>query len=108
LRREGVRVAIDDFGTGHSSLARLRDLPADTVKIDQSFVRELATDSTAMAITTSIVSLARRLGLEVIAEGIETAEQRDALLEIGCRYGQGFLLGFPFPAGEVVERFAVR
>ncbi len=108
LRREGVRVAIDDFGTGHSSLARLRDLPADTVKIDQSFVRELATDSTALAITASIVSLARRLGLEVIAEGIETVEQRDALLEIGCRYGQGFLLGFPFPAGEVVERFAVR
>lgn len=104
LRREGVRVAIDDFGTGHSSLARLRDLPADIVKIDQSFVREIDGDPTALAITTSIVSLARRLGLEVIAEGVETAAQRSALLELGCRYGQGYLMGFPFPATEIDER----
>ena len=108
LRRDGVRVAIDDFGTGHSSLARLRDLPADTVKIDQSFVCDLATDPTSQAIAASIISLAKRLGLEVIAEGIESEEQRQALVAIGCRYGQGFLLGFPFPAGEVVERSAVR
>jgi diguanylate cyclase (GGDEF)-like protein len=103
LRRHGVRVAIDDFGTGHSSLARLRDLPADTVKIDQAFVRDIATDRASVAITSSIISLARELGLEVIAEGIEQAAQQEVLQRIGCRYGQGYLLCPPQAVADVVN-----
>ena len=103
LRQAGVRVAIDDFGTGHSSLARLRDLPADTVKIDQSFLRDLSADPAALAITGSIISLADRLGLEVVAEGVEFAEQSRILLDLGCRYGQGYLIGPPKRAASVLE-----
>ena len=103
LRQAGVRVAIDDFGTGHSSLARLRDLPADTVKIDQSFIRDLSSDPTALAITGSIISLADRLGLEVVAEGIELPDQVVMLGNLGCRYGQGYLIGSPRRAAEVLE-----
>jgi diguanylate cyclase (GGDEF)-like protein len=105
LRRAGVRVAIDDFGTGHSSLARLRDLPADTVKIDQSFLRNLQNDPTSLAITGAIVSLAQRLGLEVVAEGIESARDATTLAAIGCRFGQGFHIGVPQPADEVIAAF---
>ena len=103
LRQAGVRVAIDDFGTGHSSLARLRDLPADTVKIDQSFIRDLSTDPTALAITGSIISLADRLGLEVVAEGVETVDQVEMLGNLGCRYAQGYLIGAPRRAAVVLE-----
>jgi diguanylate cyclase (GGDEF)-like protein len=103
LRHHGVHVAIDDFGTGHSSLARLRDLPADIVKIDQSFVRELVNDPTVEAITSAIVSLCKRLQLDVIAEGVEEPDQRDALLRVGCRLGQGYLMAAPRPANEVLH-----
>lgn len=103
LRQAGVRVAIDDFGTGHSSLARLRDLPADTVKIDQSFIRDLAADPAALAITGSIIGLADQLGLDVVAEGIEHREQVAMLASLGCRYGQGYLIGPPRKAEQVVE-----
>ena len=103
LRQAGVRVAIDDFGTGHSSLARLRDLPADTVKIDQSFLRDISNDPAALAITGSIISLADRLGLEVVAEGVEESNQAATLLNLGCRYGQGYLIGPPRRAALVIE-----
>jgi diguanylate cyclase (GGDEF)-like protein len=103
LRRHGVHIAIDDFGTGHSSLARLRDLPIDVVKIDQSFVRDLATDATVAAITSMIIELTHRLGLEAIAEGVEHQDQADMLKRLGCRYAQGYLMATPQPAEAVVR-----
>ncbi len=103
LRNAGVRVAIDDFGTGHSSLARLRDLPVDTVKIDRSFIRELSTDPTALAITGTVIGLADRLGLEVVAEGVEHPDQARALVGLGCHLGQGYLIGVPRLVSDLVE-----
>lgn len=100
LRRAGVRVAIDDFGTGHSSVARLHELPVDVVKIDRSFVAAAAPDDAGAGDTTLLVllvDLARRLALDVVAEGIETPRQLEAVRRSGCAYGQGFLLGRPAP-----------
>jgi EAL domain-containing protein (putative c-di-GMP-specific phosphodiesterase class I) len=102
LREHGVRLAIDDFGKGHSSLERLRDLPVSTVKIDRSFVADLPRDRGAAAIAATIIKLAHSLGLQPVAEGIETREQLDFLLAAGCELGQGYLLGRPVPAAELV------
>ena len=101
LRQIGVRIAIDDFGTGYSSLSRLRTLPVDVVKIDQSFVREIADESSPVPLVTSTLTMARALGLQVVAEGIETATQLAFLTANGCDLGQGYLLGRPVPAAEV-------
>jgi diguanylate cyclase (GGDEF)-like protein/PAS domain S-box-containing protein len=101
LREHGVRLAIDDFGKGHSSLERLRELPVTTVKIDRSFVADLPRDRGAAAIAATIIKLAHSLGLQPLAEGIETQEQLDFLVAAGCELGQGFLLGRPVPAGEL-------
>jgi diguanylate cyclase (GGDEF)-like protein len=101
LRAAGVRIAIDDFGTGHSSLARLRELPVDSVKIDRSFVHAAAPDDTTPGDTTMLdllVALAGRLRLDLVAEGIETPRQLEAVRDAGATYGQGFLLGRPQPA----------
>jgi len=97
LRAAGVQAALDDFGTGYSSLSYLHSLPLGKLKIDQVFVRELdAAGSTgANTVVAAILALARALGIGVIAEGIETAAQRDALLALGCEFGQGFMLGYP-------------
>ncbi len=95
LRAAGVSVALDDFGAGHSSLRRLRDLPVDIVKLDRSLVDPLDRDPTMSAIVSAILGLADRLHLEVVAEGIENPLQRDELLRLGCRYGQGYLIGAP-------------
>lgn len=103
LRRHGAHVAIDDFGTGHSSLARLRDVPADTLKIDRLFVQDLITDPTAEVVTSMIIKLSQQLGLEAIAEGVESEAQIDALRRLGCRYAQGYALGAPQPAEDVVR-----
>jgi EAL domain-containing protein (putative c-di-GMP-specific phosphodiesterase class I) len=100
LREAGVSVALDDFGAGHSSLRRLRDLPVDVVKLDRSLVDPLDRDPTMSAIVSAILSLAARLHLEVVAEGIENELQRDELRRLGCRYGQGYLIGAP----ELVRR----
>ncbi|HVU72193.1 MAG TPA: EAL domain-containing protein [Mycobacteriales bacterium] len=97
LRALGVQVSLDDFGTGHSSLARLRALPVDEIKIDQSFVRELPGAAVDVAIVRALVALAHELGVGVVAEGVETGEQRDALLALGCPRMQGFLFGHPVP-----------
>ena len=97
----GVRLAIDDFGTGHSSLGGCA-LPVDTLKIDRSFVADLPDDRGAAAIVVAIIELAHSLGVQPLAEGIETQEQLDFLLEHGCELGQGFLLGRPVPADELV------
>ncbi len=98
LRALGVRIAIDDFGTGFSGLSYLRHLPADILKIDRSFVTDLPLGRSAVTLITSIVELARTLGLDVVAEGVETEEQRRALAELDCGSAQGYLFARPEPA----------
>jgi EAL domain-containing protein (putative c-di-GMP-specific phosphodiesterase class I) len=95
LREMGVRIGVDDFGTGYSSLAYLHRLPLDVLKIDRSFVHGLIQGTENVAIVKTIVSLAANLNLDVIAEGIETEEQREILLSMGCKYGQGYLFSRP-------------
>jgi diguanylate cyclase len=95
LKEVGVQVAIDDFGTGYSALTYLKSLPVDTLKIDKEFVRDLRTDSADLAILQQVVALADAFGLDVIAEGVETAAAARALLELGCYRAQGFLLSRP-------------
>lgn len=103
LRRSGVKVAFDDFGTGYASLTHLCDFPVDIIKIDRSFVLGLERQSRKKAIAASIIDLARSLDLEVVAEGIETKAQRDIVQSLGCRFGQGFLLGRPIDAVAIEE-----
>ena len=98
LREKGVRIALDDFGTGHSSLAALHTLPVDLLKIDRSLMADAATDTRAQAISRMICDLGRTLGLEVVAEGIETSAQVEILDGIGCKWAQGFHFGRPQPA----------
>jgi diguanylate cyclase (GGDEF)-like protein len=101
LRRTGVRVAIDDFGTGYASLTSLRRLPLDVIKIDPSFVAGLGHDDSLTLLTRTVVQVGRELGLRVIAEGIEQPRQLSALREMGCDYGQGFLVARPVAATGV-------
>jgi diguanylate cyclase (GGDEF)-like protein/PAS domain S-box-containing protein len=102
LRASGIRIAIDDFGTGYSSLSRLRELPVDILKIDRSFVQDIPHGKDAGTMVTTIIQLAHGLGMASLAEGIETEEQRSFLLEHGCVFGQGFLIGRPRPASEIL------
>jgi diguanylate cyclase (GGDEF)-like protein/PAS domain S-box-containing protein len=101
LRESGFKLAIDDFGAGYSSLTRLGALPADTLKIDRSFVSGLPDDQTSAMMVTAIVQLARNLGMEAFAEGIETEEQLRFVVEAGCDRGQGFLFSPAVPGGAV-------
>jgi diguanylate cyclase (GGDEF)-like protein/PAS domain S-box-containing protein len=98
LRTLGLSVAFDDFGAGYSSLHRLRGLPVDILKIDRSFLRDVGHDAQARATVEAIVRLAAALGMEAVAEGVETDVQRRFLVEAGCRLGQGFVFGRPRPA----------
>lgn len=98
LRAAGMAISLDDFGTGYSSLSYLNRFDIDTVKIDQSFVRELAEGNNAMALCEAIIVMAHKLGLSVVAEGIETELQRQLLLAAGCDFGQGYLFSPPLPA----------
>ena len=97
LRRHGIALALDDFGTGFASLTHLKHLPIDRVKIDRSFVADVVFDPASRAIVEALVRLGTALGKEVVAEGVETEDQRRTLVELGCRIGQGNLLGPPVP-----------
>jgi EAL domain-containing protein (putative c-di-GMP-specific phosphodiesterase class I) len=101
LHQLGVRMAIDDFGTGYASLANLRKLPLDTIKIDPSFVAGLGHDDTLTLLTRTVVKVGHDLGLDVVAEGIEQPRQLLALREMGCGYGQGFLVARPMAVSNV-------
>lgn len=98
LRNQGSRILIDDFGTGYSSLSYLKHLPIDTLKIDRAFVRDMAVDANDAAIVRAIVGVAKSLGLQLVAEGIETAEQLECLRQLDCECGQGFYFSPPVSA----------
>jgi diguanylate cyclase (GGDEF)-like protein/PAS domain S-box-containing protein len=101
LKEMGVRLSVDDFGVGYSSLSYLKSLPVDELKIDRGFVKDILTDSNDAAIATTIIALCRNLGLEVIAEGVETEEQRAFLARQGCHRYQGFLYCKPLPLAQL-------
>ena len=105
LKALGVRLAIDDFGTGYSSLAYLKRFPIDTLKIDRSFVRDIANNATDTAIIDTIIGLAGSLGFSVVAEGVETVEQALILMERNCRYSQGYLFCKPAAPAVFAEHF---
>ncbi len=100
VRSLGVRVALDDFGAGYSSLTYLRQLPIDTMKIDRSFVSELPSNNQSGSIMASLQQLAQSLHLDVVAEGVETAEQARFLVDLGCTRLQGYHFARPMPAGD--------
>ena len=103
LRAMGVEVAIDDFGTGFSSLSYLRLLPADRLKIDRSFVLEIGEVSDQQMIAEAVIQIAARVGMQVIAEGVETQQQADWILNHGCRQAQGYLFAKPMVCAELLH-----
>jgi len=105
LKALGISIAVDDFGTGCSSLMYLKQLPIDTLKIDQGFVRDILTDASDAVIVETIVSMAQHLELRVIAEGVETAEQLTFLKQRGCSVFQGYYFSHPLPAAEYADKF---
>lgn len=105
LKKIGVKLAIDDFGTGYSSLNYLKNFPIDTLKIDKSFIDEIVTNPKDAAIAQTIVQLANNLGLNTVAEGVETIAQRNALKEMGCTEFQGYYYSKPMTVSDVEMQF---
>ena len=108
VKKLGPRIALDDFGTGYSSLAYLKDIPADTLKIDKTFVDSIGKEQKSDMIINSIVELMRNLGLEIIAEGVETKEQFEILKKLQCHDIQGFLLGKPMSSKDALDVIKTR
>jgi len=106
LRDLGIRIGIDDFGTGFSSLSFLHRIPLDLLKIDQSFVHKMLDCSETRDIVRTIINLAQNLNLDVVAEGVESAEQRDLLYQMGCTHAQGYLYAQPVPGPAVLDLLA--
>jgi len=104
LRALGVQLAIDDFGTGYSSMAYLRNFPVNTLKIDQTFVKDLAAEDSNVSIIEAVIGLGKGLGMQVVAEGIETQLQLAFLEKSGCHLGQGYFLGYPMPLAEFIKQ----
>ena len=96
FRQAGMKISLDDFGTGYSAMAYLKKYPIDYLKIDRSFVRDLETDQGNAAIAEATIAMAHKLGLQTIAEGVETAEQRDMLIRFGCDLLQGYFYSYNF------------
>ena len=103
LQAMGVRMEVDDFGTGFSSLVTLRRFRMHSLKIDRSFVHGMAEEFEDQVIVQGVIDLAHALGMQVIAEGVETTAQRDLLIEMGCDLVQGYLFGYPMPAENMTE-----
>ncbi|MCY1276595.1 putative signaling protein [compost metagenome] len=103
LRRDGVTLTCDDFGTGYASLSFLKSFPVDRLKIDQSFIRNVTQDPVDAAIVRSVINVGKSLHIGVVAEGVETTEQRDFLLANDCYEAQGYLYGRPMPADRLTE-----
>jgi EAL domain-containing protein (putative c-di-GMP-specific phosphodiesterase class I) len=102
----GVRISLDDYGTGYSGMTYLKMFPVSTVKLDQSFVRDIESDRTTRVLVNGFIRVAQELGLRTIAEGVETAEQARIVKELGFDYIQGYLYGKPMPADELIAQFA--
>lgn len=103
LRQAGIRIAIDDFGTGYSSLAYLKKFPIDFLKIDRSFVRDISTDGSDRALCEAIITIANLMDMEVVAEGVESTDQREFLFNVGCDYCQGYLYSPPLSGWDFLE-----
>ncbi len=100
IRRQGLTVSIDDFGTGYCSFSYLKNFSIDYLKIDKSFVQNMSVDNKDVALCEAIIVMANKLNIKVIAEGIETEQQRELLIEAGCRLGQGYLLARPLSTAD--------
>src|SRR5690606_37895746 len=107
FRDAGIQVALDDFGTGYSSLAYLKKFDIDYLKIDKSFVRNLHNNAEEFALCEAIIVMAHKLGIKVVAEGVETPQQRDLLAAAGCDFAQGYLFSRPLPADEFARLFLI-
>jgi EAL domain-containing protein (putative c-di-GMP-specific phosphodiesterase class I) len=108
LKKLGFYISMDDFGTGYSSLSYLKQLPIDKLKIDKSFIDDVPQDEEDIIMVKTIISLAKNLNLEIIAEGVESIEQKEFLLENGCNEIQGYLYSKPLPIDDITAMFKLK